>query len=171
MMTRTRTGLSILVLLLVLPSLARAQAAPVPKWTVGVTGGRVESLGTSNLFVRTKSIGSVNGLALDVSGGTSGRLGVAAEFGLFDAASALVGARWTPVCNSRKRVFGQVLGGPVLVTLEDTAFAIQTGGGVDFQLSSMSAFRLQADYRMMTHDGNRSHQLRAVVGFVLNSRN
>jgi hypothetical protein len=109
-------------------------------------------------------------VALDLCGRVGERFGFVTEAAVFDAASFLAGARWTPGVESRARAFVQVLIGPTQLTLERTAFTIQTGAGADFLLSQRVALRFQTDVRMLTSAGSRSHQIRVLGGFVFNSR-
>jgi hypothetical protein len=170
MMTQLRTRLSIILFSLFVPALASAQtAAPsAPRMTLGITAGH--AAGSGPLFSATRTSGSRSGAALDISGRVAGRFGLAAEAGLFDAASFLAGARWSPGVESRGRAFVQVLVGPTKLTLERSALTVQPGAGVDFVLSPAVGFRLQVDFRNLTSEGYRSHQIRFVAGVVFSSR-
>jgi hypothetical protein len=169
MMTQLRTFLSIIVMLL-LPELAAAQpqGAAAPRFTLGIGAGY--AAGTGPLFSATKTAGSRSGVALDISSRIAGGFGLAAEGGLFDAASFLAGARWTPAVESRGRAFVQVLIGPTALTLDRSAFTIQPGAGVDFLLSPTMGLRVQVDFRNLTSEGTRSHQIRFLAGVVFGSR-
>jgi hypothetical protein len=169
-MTQLRDRLLIIVLLLSIPALAEAQstAADAPKWALGISSGHAS--GSGPLFAATKTVPSQSGVALDLSGRVAGRFGLAAEAGLFDAASFLAGARWTPGLENRGRAFVQVLVGPTAMTLERSAFTVQPGAGLDFLLSPTVAVRLQTDFRTLTSAGIRSHQIRVLGGIVFSSR-
>lgn len=47
-----------------------------------------------------------------------------------------------------------------------SAFALQTGGGVDIRMGSAAALRLQGDYRMLRKDGKNLNEFRFAVGVV-----
>jgi hypothetical protein len=168
MMTQLRAVISIVVLSI--PSVAAAQGlrAPVPKWTLGVSGGHAS--GSGPLLKATRISGSQSGMALDTSSRAGGGFGVTAEIGLFDAVSFLGGVRWTPKTEGRVRGFAQVLIGPTLLTMESTAFTVQPGAGADFLVSPRMAVRFQTDFRSLTHAGNRAHQLRVLLGVAFNSK-
>jgi hypothetical protein len=61
---------------------------------------------------------------------------------------------------------GNIAVGSGAESFSATAFAFQTGGGVDIRMGARAALRVQGDYRLLRKDGHNLNEFRFAAGMV-----